>query len=155
VVTLIVVGAVAGLSQITSRGVVQTQQKGQSQSAIDSDISEIKTLANQFHCCATACTSNSSVCSGATAGSSLGTTAFFKPVSGSTAETRLNAACNSRSIASTLRNEILARADLAITPAIDIDSVDAHRLKVTYSAAGNTERVAYIVPTVAAFCPDT
>jgi hypothetical protein len=52
-----------------------------------------------------------------------------------------------------LSSEIPANA--ALTRTIDIDSATAHRLKITYSAPGNTERVVFIVPTVAAFCPET
>lgn len=152
-VTLIIVGALAGLSQITGRGMIQTREKAEAQSAIDSDISAIKDRAHRFHCCATACTANLSTCSGANTGATVGSTDFYKPAPGSASETRLNAACSASSLASSLSSEIPANTALSRT--ITDDSAAAHRLKITYSAAGNTERVVFIVPTVAAFCPET
>jgi Tfp pilus assembly protein PilE len=155
-VTLIIVGALAGLAQITGRGTIQTREKAQAQSAIDSDITSIKDRAHRFHCCATACTSNLSLsCSGAITGSAIGSTDFYRPAAGSASETTLNAACSARTLASTLSSEIPANAALSRTIDIDSDSATAHRLKITYSAAGNTERVVFVVPTVAAFCPET
>lgn len=154
-VTLIIVGALAGLSQITGRGTIQTREKAEAQSAIDSDISAIKDRAHRFHCCATACTSNLSTCSGANTGATVtvGSTDFYKPAPGTDSERELNAACNASSLASSLSSEIPANTALSRT--ITVDSAAAHRLKITYSAAGNTERVVFIVPTVAAFCPET
>ena len=149
----IILGGLLTFPQIIGRGSQQTQRQNESQAAIDSDLSNLRTLANNFTCCTGTCTvPNPLQCNNQDPGKAN----FYIPTANSPAEASFKAACSSETLASSLE-EIMNSQSLstAITSrTIEVDSASAHRLRVTYTAPGNVERLAILVPTAAAFCPD-
>jgi prepilin-type N-terminal cleavage/methylation domain-containing protein len=156
VIISIILGGLIIFPQIIGRGSQQSQRQNTGQSAIDSDLARLRTLANNFSCCSGTCTTSlsPSPCNSKTPGQED----FYIPTAGSTAETTFNTACNAGTLASTLQTSLNSQspAPAIISRAISVNSGDAvaHRLRVSYSAPGNVERVAILVPTAAAFCPD-
>jgi prepilin-type N-terminal cleavage/methylation domain-containing protein len=155
VVISIILGGLITLPQIIGRGSQQTQRQNAGQSAIDSDLSQLRTLANNFSCCSGSCTTSlsPSPCNG----NNPGQANFYIPAVNSPAETTFRTACNAGTLASSLRTTLNSQTlDPAITSrTVVVDSASAHRLRVTYTLPGNVERLAILVPTAAAFCPDT
>jgi prepilin-type N-terminal cleavage/methylation domain-containing protein len=152
VVIGIIFGGLMTFPQIIGRGSQQSQRQNASQSAIDSDLATMRLLANNFSCCSGGCTTTLPSCNGKTPGQE----GFYIPEESSAAEITFNAACNSGTLASELETTLSSQTlNAAITSrTVVVDSALAHRLRVTYTAPGNVERVAILVPTAAAFCPD-
>jgi prepilin-type N-terminal cleavage/methylation domain-containing protein len=153
VVISIILGGLITFPQIIGRGSQQSRRQNESQAAIDSDLSGLRTLANNFTCCTGTCTvPDPPRCNNQDPGQAN----FYIPTANSAAETSFKAACNSGTLASSLRTIMNGQSfNTAITSrAIEVDSALAHRLRVTYTAPGNVERLAIVVPTTAAFCPD-
>jgi prepilin-type N-terminal cleavage/methylation domain-containing protein len=150
----IILGGLIAFPQIIGRGSRQSQLQNASQSAIDSDLATMRLLANNFSCCSGRCTTSlsPSPCNGKTPGQE----GFYIPEESSAAETTFNAACNSGTLATNLETTLSSQnLNAAINSRTVVeDSALAHRLRVTYTAPGNVERIALLVPTAAAFCPD-
>jgi hypothetical protein len=149
VITGIILGGLLTFPQIIGRGSQQTQRQNESQSAIDTDLANMRALANNFSCCSGSCTTSLSPanCDGVGPGNQ----AFYVPESST-----FRTACTSATLAASLKSNLDAQSPLAgiTSRTVVIDSDSAHRVRVTYTAPGNVERVAILVPTAAAFCPD-
>jgi prepilin-type N-terminal cleavage/methylation domain-containing protein len=153
VVISIILGGLITFPQIIGRGSQQSQRQNESQAAIDADLASLRTLANNFSCCTGNCTvSNPPQCNSQDPGQEN----FYIPIPNSVAETTFKTACDSGTLAASLQTIMNSQTlSSAITSrTIEVDSTLAHRLRVTYTAPGNTERLAILVPTAAAFCPD-
>jgi prepilin-type N-terminal cleavage/methylation domain-containing protein len=155
IIISIILGGLITLPQIIGRGSQQTQRQNDGQAAIDSDLARLRTLANNFSCCSGSCTTSPSP--DACNGNNPGQANFYIPAVNSPEETTFRTACNAGTLASSLRTTLNSQTlDPPITSrTVVVDSAVAHRLRVTYTAPGNVERVAILVPTAAAFCPDT
>lgn len=154
-----VLGSLALLPGIIGRGSLQTERQNNSLAGIDSDLSTMRALTHNFSCCSGSCVTSLSPtnCNS----QPPGTAAFYQPTVGSTAETTFNTACANNTLATTLRTVLSSQAlstqaqATGVSRTVTVDSAEAHRLRVTYTAPGNVERVAILLPTVASFCPDT
>lgn len=149
-----VLGSLALLPGIIGRGSLQTERQNNSLAGIDSDLSTMRALAHNFSCCSGRCVTsvNPANCNGA----SPGTAAFYRPTVSSAAETTFHTSCENYTLATTLRTALSTQAQATgVSRTVTVDSAEAHRLRVTYTAPGNVERVAILLPTVASFCPDT
>jgi len=150
----IILGGLLTFPQIIGRGSQKTQRQNESQSAIDTDLATMRTLANNFSCCSGSCTTSLSPanCNGVGPGNQD----FYVPVLNSPGSSTFRTACTSGTLAASLKSGLDAQSTSAgiTSRAVVIDSASAHRLRVTYTAPGNVERVAILVPTAAAFCPD-
>jgi len=157
VVISIILGGLLAFPQIIGRGSQQTQRQNDGQSAIDTDLANMRALANNLSCCSGSCTTSLSPanCDGVGPGNQ----AFYVPASNSPASSTFRTACTSGTLAASLKSNLDAQSPLAgiTSRTVVIDSDSAHRVRVTYTAPGNVGRVAILVPTAAAFCfdPDT
>jgi prepilin-type N-terminal cleavage/methylation domain-containing protein len=150
----IVLGGLLTFPQIIGRGSQQTQRQNESQSAIDTDLANMRALANNFSCCSGSCTTSLLPANCNDVGP--GNQDFYVPATNSQALSTFRTACTSGTLASSLKSSLDAQSPSAgiTSRTVVIDSASAHRVRVTYTAPGNVERVAILVPTAAAFCPD-
>jgi prepilin-type N-terminal cleavage/methylation domain-containing protein len=150
----IILGGLLAFPQIIGRGSQQTQRQNESQSAIDTDLANMRALANNLSCCSGSCTTSPSPDDCNSVGP--GNQDFYVPKSNSPASSTFRTACTSGTLAASLKSNLEARSPSAgiTSRTIVVDSGSAHRVRITYTAPGNVERVAILVPTAAAFCPD-
>ena len=154
VITGIILGGLLAFPQIIGRGSQQAQRQNESQSAIDTDLANMRALANNLSCCSGSCTTSHSPanCNGAGPGNE----AFYVPERDSPASSTFRTACTSGTLAASLKSSLDNQSPSAgiTSRTIIVDSASAHRVRINYTAPGNLERVAILVPTAAAFCPD-
>ncbi len=153
-VVSIILGGLLTFPQIIGRGSEGSRLQNESQAAIDTDLANMRALANDFTCSSGECeipdvTSCDKVCPGSEA--------FYQPVTSEAAD-KFQEACAKGTLAGNLKSDLDKE---EFTEGIkkreveaDEDSKLSHRVRVSYTAPGNVERVAILVPTAAAFCPD-
>jgi prepilin-type N-terminal cleavage/methylation domain-containing protein len=150
----IILGGLLTFPQIIGRGSQQAQRQNEGQSAIDTDLATMRALANNFSCCSGSCTTSEfpAKCNNVDPGNQD----YYVPATNSQALSTFRTACTSGTLAASLKSSLDAQSPSAgiTSRTVVIDSASAHRVRVTYTAPGNVERVAILVPTAAAFCPD-
>ena len=153
-VVSIILGGLLAFPQIIGRGSEGSRLQNVSQAAIDTDLANMRALANDFTCSSGDCeipdvTSCGMVCPGSKA--------FYQPATSEAAD-KFQAACAKGTLAGNLKSaldkEEFTEEIKKRVVEVDEDSKLSHRVRVTYTAPGNVERVAILVPTAAAFCPD-
>jgi len=150
-----VLGSLVVLPQIIGRGSLQTQIRNTSHAAIDENLANLRLLVNHFTCCSGACVTsvNPANCND----SEPGDPDFYIPLPANAAV--FNSACANGLLTEPLRDALdndvaVPTTPPGITRAITIDNRAAHRIRVQFTAPGNVDRVAILVPPAAAFCPD-
>lgn len=175
-ILLAVVGSAAGiLSNVATRSIINTTTTANSSSAIDSDIAQIREIAERYTCCAGTCTSNPTTIStyisnGTCQGATNRDSTYYFPVS-TTDASRTNAdafaaLCTNTngSILDQLVTDIGTYAPIAtsLTPTgvtrnitKNLGNPPTNTLTITYSntALATTSRIVTIRPTVADWCP--
>lgn len=144
----------ATISGVNNRNLQTSATTADQDSLIDSDISAIRKISEEYTWCTGAGTlsASGSSCDSTTArdqnyyfpNNSANIALFEAACADTTAPDALNAA---------LVYEINSRATLpGVTRTVSYDSVTAHRLRITY-AGTNVNRVLLLTPTVAGWCP--
>jgi type II secretory pathway pseudopilin PulG len=153
-----VLGSLVVLPQIIGRGSLQTERRNTSQAAIDANLAELRLRVNHFTCCSGACVTSADPpdCNDAVPGEPD----FYTPLEANAAA--FNAACANGLLTEPLRDALDSDVPVPTTPSgitrtIVLGSNEdraAHRLRVQFTAPGNVDRVAILVPPAAAFCRD-
>jgi prepilin-type N-terminal cleavage/methylation domain-containing protein len=153
----IILGGLLAFPQIIGRGSEGSRLQNESQAAIDTDLANMRTIANNFTCSSGECKipANTSCDNG---NPCPGIEAFYQPATSEAAD-KFQEACTKGALADSLKSALVETSPTKGIKKREVEVVDensklAHRVRVTYTAPGNVERVAILVPTAAAFCPD-
>lgn len=163
VMLALVASGSAMLITVANRMLGTSTSQNNAQAAIDSDISRVRKLAEDYTCCPGSCTSNAATIttargSGRCLGNANDSTYYFPQLAADIPA--FTTACEAGTLTANL---ILAIQSIASLPDVtrtvmvdDNSDLSSHRIRLIYSGtAANTgiARVVKLVPTVAAWCP--
>lgn len=156
---------VASLFSVTTRSTTSTTAAANTLSAIDSDISRIKQIAETLTCCPGSCTTtvtSTDVSSGKCGGNTPGLSNYYWPLQAADITT-FTTACDASSSNGAIETAMLSAINALPQPAgatrtAVVDEISAHRIRVTYTGTTGqggsfVNRTIKIVPTVSGFCP--
>jgi len=170
-VVLLAVAASGSALLITTanRQLGSSESLGGAQAAIDSDLSRIRRLAEDYTCCPGSCTADAAEIQAAgVAGKcqgSVGDSAYYFPQQSAEITTfagppHASSLCGNGQLTANLITAIQAQGTLSgISRAVqedDVTDLTDHRIRITYTGSGanaGISRVVKLVPTVAAWCP--
>lgn len=160
---LLVASGSAMLISVANQMLGTSTSQNNAQAAIDSDISRVRRLSEDYTCCPGSCTADPATIAaartgGKCAGNSNDSTYYFPQQVADV--TSFAAACNAGTVSTNLITAIQALASLSgITRTVATDDSSdptTHRIRITYSGTGGNagiNRVVKLVPTAAAWCP--
>lgn len=156
---------VVSIFSISTRSTTSTTAAANTLSAIDSDISRIKQIAETLTCCPGSCTTtvtSADVSTGKCGGNTPGLSNYYWPLQAADITT-FTTACNASSSNGAIETAMLSAINALAQPAgatrtAVVDEISAHRIRVTYTGTTGqggsfVNRTIKIVPTVSGFCP--
>lgn len=166
-VLLAIVGSSTAIALLSAnRSVVRNELLARTSSSIDSNVSQILRLAEQYTCCSGVCTSDAAAiaAAGAKCTGTFGDANYYFPsvaVSDQADLTNFLTRCKPTNATNGLVAQLITEinsnvpAPSGVSRTIEADPdapLEVHRIRATFSGNGFT-RVVKVVPTVAVWCP--